>query len=250
MSPLFAALAVAPGFALGSFLTVVVERVPKRESLVRPGSACRSCGVPIRWRDNVPLVSYLWLRGRCRACAAPIGTTYLLLELATAAFVASCALMYGPSARAVVSAFFGVVLIAISVIDIAHRIVPNRIVLPATVVMLVAQTIRDPSPRWLLAALAASGFLFAAALAYPRGMGMGDVKLALFLGAGLGPAVAVALMAGMTAAVVPSIVLFARFGTRARKMAIPFAPFLTLGALFALFFGDAIIHWYVHLTLH
>jgi leader peptidase (prepilin peptidase)/N-methyltransferase len=172
---------------------------------------------------------------------------YPLVELATAGFVVTCALVYGLSARAAVAAFFGVVLIAISIIDIEHRIVPNRIVLPATVVMLAAQTIREPSPRWLLSALVASGFLFAAALAYPRGMGMGDVKLALFLGAGLGPPVAVALMVGMVAAVVPSIALFVRFGTRARKIAIPFAPFLTLGALFALFFGDAIMQWYLHL---
>ena len=247
MNPLAAALALTPGFALGSFLTVVVARVPRRESIVRPSSACRACGIPIRWRDNVPLLSYVWLRGRCRACRAPIGSMYPLVELATAGFVVTCALVYGLSARAAVAAFFGVVLIAISIIDIEHRIVPNRIVLPATVVMLAAQTIREPSPRWLLSALVASGFLFAAALAYPRGMGMGDVKLALFLGAGLGPPVAVALMVGMVAAVVPSIALFVRFGTRARKIAIPFAPFLTLGALFALFFGDAIMHWYLHL---
>jgi leader peptidase (prepilin peptidase)/N-methyltransferase len=250
MNPLAAALALPTGLALGSFLTVVVARVPKRESIVRPGSACRACGAAIRWRDNIPLVSYLWLRGRCRACTTPIGSMYPLLELATAGFIVACVLVYGPSARAAVSAFFGVVLIAISVIDIEHRIVPNRIVLPATAVMLAAQTAREPSPRWLLSALAASGFLFAAALAYPRGMGMGDVKLALFLGAGLGQSVAVALMVGMFAAVVPSIALFARFGASARKIAIPFAPFLTLGALFALFFGDGIMHWYLHLTMH
>jgi leader peptidase (prepilin peptidase) / N-methyltransferase len=250
VNSLLTALAVGPGLALGSFLTVVVARVPKRQSLVRPGSACRSCGVPIQWRDNVPVVSYLWLRGRCRGCATPIGHIYPLLEMATAAFVVACVFVYGPSVRAGASAFFGVVLIAISGIDIQHRIVPNRIVLPATAIMLAAQTIRDPSPRWAAAALAASGFLFAAALAYPRGMGMGGVKLALLLGAGLGPSVAVALLLGMGAALIPSIGLLVRFGAKARKMAIPFAPFLTLGAIFALFFGEAIIRWYLHLTLH
>jgi leader peptidase (prepilin peptidase)/N-methyltransferase len=247
VNPLAAVVAFPPALALGSFLTVVVARVPKRESIIRPASACRACGTPIRRRDNIPLLSYLWLRGRCRACATPIGSTYPLLELATAAFVVACALVYGISARAAISAFFGVVLIAISAIDIEHRIVPNRIVLPATVVLLVAQTLRDPSPRWFLSAVAASAFLFAAALAYPRGMGMGDVKLALFLGAGLGPSVAFGLMAGMIAAVLPSIVLFVRFGAKARKIAIPFAPFLTLGALIALFFGNAVMHWYLHL---
>jgi leader peptidase (prepilin peptidase) / N-methyltransferase len=245
MNTALAALAAAPGLALGSFVTVLVARVPVRQSIVRPGSACRACGTPISWRDNVPVLSYLLLRGRCRACAASIGLGYPALECLTALFVVLCAAVYGATLRAVVAAFFGVVLIAISAIDIRHRIVPNRIVLPATVVLLAAQTVRDPSPRWAVAALAASAFLFVAALAYPGGMGMGDVKLALLLGAALGRSVAVALMLGMIFALLPSIVLLVRHGAAARKMGIPLAPFLSLGAVVALFAGDSMLRAYL-----
>jgi leader peptidase (prepilin peptidase)/N-methyltransferase len=156
---------------------------------------------------------------------------------------------FGLTAEAVISAFFCSVLVAVSAIDLEHRIIPNRIVLPATVVVLAANTLRDPSPKWALAALGASGFLFTAALIYPAGMGMGDVKLALLMGAALGSTVAVALMAGMLAAMVPSIVLFARYGSKARKMGIPFGPFLAIGSVVALFWGHAILDAYLS-TLH
>src|SRR5436853_490964 len=145
------------------------------------------------------------------------------------------------------AAIFCCWLVAVSAIDAQHRIIPNRIVLPATAVVLVANTLRTLSPQWAIAALAASGFLFVAALAYPAGMGMGDVKLALLMGAALGRSVPVALLLGMFAALVPSVVLLARHGARARKMAIPFAPFLALGSVVALFAGDALIHAYLML---
>lgn len=134
-------------------------------------------------------------------------------------------------------------------IDLEHRIIPNRIVLPATALVLVANMARDLSPEWALAALAGSGFLFAAALVYPAGMGMGDVKLALFMGAALGRTVSVALMVGMLAAMIPGIYLLARHGSKARKMGIPFGPFLALGSVVALFWGDDILHAYLS-TLH
>jgi leader peptidase (prepilin peptidase)/N-methyltransferase len=137
------------------------------------------------------------------------------------------------------------VLVALSAIDLEHRIVPNQIVLPAAALMLVARTLTEPSVQWLAAGLGASLFLFLAALAYPRGMGMGDVKLALLLGFGVGRSVPVALMAGMFAALVPSIVLFARHGSAARKMGIPFAPFLAFGGILALFAGDRILDAYL-----
>jgi leader peptidase (prepilin peptidase)/N-methyltransferase len=137
------------------------------------------------------------------------------------------------------------VLVAVSAIDLEHRIIPNRIVLPATVVVLVANTARDLSPEWALAALAASGFLFTAALVYPAGMGMGDVKLALLMGATLGRTVPVALMVGMLAALVPSLVLFARHGSKARKMGIPFGPFLAIGSVVALFWGHDLLDAYL-----
>jgi leader peptidase (prepilin peptidase)/N-methyltransferase len=137
------------------------------------------------------------------------------------------------------------VLVTVSATDLSHRIVPNVVVLPATLVVLAAQTALEPSAEWALGAFGAGLFLFLAALAYPKGMGMGDVKLALLLGAMLGREVPVALMVGMVAALVPAVVLLARHGSKARKMGIPFAPFLALGALVALFWGDRLLDWYL-----
>jgi leader peptidase (prepilin peptidase)/N-methyltransferase len=244
-----AAVVFAPGLALGSFLNVVAARVPLRRSIVRPPSACMACQQEIRWYDNVPLVSWLVLRGRCRDCDVRIPFVYPAVELLTALLIAGCVFAFGLTFEAAIAAFFCAVLVAVSAIDLEHRIIPNRIVLPATVVVLAANTLREPSPKWALAALGASGFLFTAALIYPAGMGMGDVKLALLMGAALGSTVAVALMAGMLAAMVPSIVLFARFGSKARKMGIPFGPFLAVGSVVALFWGHAILDAYLS-TLH
>ena len=240
-----AAFALAPGLALGSFLNVIAARVPQRRSIVSPASACMSCSAPIAWYDNVPVVSYVLLRGRCRSCRAPIGLLYPAVELSAALLVAGCVLAFGVTLHALVGALFCCVLVAISAIDLRHRIVPNRIVLPATAVTLPVQTLLHPSPEWALAALGASLFLFLAVLAYPAGMGMGDVKLALFMGAVLGKAVAVALMLGMIAALLPGIYLLVRHGSKARKMAIPFAPFLAFGAVVALFWGDALLDAYL-----
>jgi leader peptidase (prepilin peptidase) / N-methyltransferase len=239
-----AVVVFAPGLALGSFLNVVAARVPLRRSIVRPPSACMSCAQEIAWYDNVPLLSYFVLRGRCRHCEARIPFLYPAVELVTALLLAGCVLAFGLTAKAAVAAFFCAVLVAVSVIDLEHRIIPNRIVLPATVVALVANSARDLSPEWALAALAGSGFLFAAAIAYPAGMGMGDVKLALLMGAALGRTVSVALMVGMVAALVPSVVLLARHGAKARKMGIPFGPFLAIGSVVALFWGHEILHAY------
>jgi len=238
-------LAFWPALALGSFVNVVAARVPLRRSVVHPRSACMSCGTELAWYDNVPVFSYLALRGRCRSCGVRISPLYPAVELATAALVAACFVAFGLSGEAVVAAFFCAVLVAVTATDLKHRIVPNRIVLPAAALVLVAQTALEPSPEWALGALGASGFLFAAALAYPAGMGMGDVKLALLLGAMLGRLVAVGLMIGMFAALVPSIVLLARHGSAARKMGIPFAPFLALGAVVALFAGHGLLDTYL-----
>jgi leader peptidase (prepilin peptidase) / N-methyltransferase len=234
-----------PALALGSFLNVVAARVPLRRSVVRPASACMSCGHELAWHDNVPVVSWLLLRGRCRSCGERISPLYPAVELATAGLVAACFVAFGLSGEAFVASFFCVVLVVLSAIDLTHRIVPNRIVLPAALVVLVAQTALEPSPEWALGALAAAGFLFAAALAYPAGMGMGDVKLALLLGAMLGRTVSVGLMVGMVAALVPSVLLLARHGSAARKMGIPFAPFLAFGALVALFAGQQLLDAYL-----
>ena len=175
-----------PALALGSFMNVVAARVPLRRSVVRPRSACMSCGSELAWYDNVPVGSWLLLRGRCRSCGARISPLYPAVELATAALVAACFVKFGLSGEAFLAAFFCVVLVVLSAIDLTHRIVPNRIVLPAALIVLLAQTALNPSPEWALGALGAAGFLFVAALAYPAGMGMADVKLALLLGAMLG----------------------------------------------------------------
>jgi leader peptidase (prepilin peptidase)/N-methyltransferase len=219
--------------------------VPRRRSIVTPGSACMSCAAPIAWYDNLPLISYVLLRGRCRSCRKPIGFLYPAVELTAALLLAGCVLAFGLTADAALAAFFCCVLVAISAVDLEHRIVPNVIVLPATALALPAHTLLHPSPEWALAALGASLFLFLAVLAYPAGMGMGDVKLALFMGAVLGKAVAVALMLGMIAALIPGLYLLARHGSKARKMAIPFAPFLALGSVIALFWGDALLDAYL-----
>jgi len=236
-----------PALALGSFMNVVAARVPLRRSVVRPRSACMSCGSELAWYDNVPVGSWLLLRGRCRSCGERISPLYPAVELATAGLVAACFVKFGLSGEAFLAAFFCVVLVVLSAIDLTHRIVPNRIVLPAALIVLLAQTALNPSPEWMLGALGAAGFLFVAALAYPAGMGMGDVKLALLLGAMLGRLVGVGLMLGMLAALVPSFVLLTRHGSAARKMGIPFAPFLALGALIALFAGQTLLDTYLRL---
>jgi len=240
-----ALVAFVPGLALGSFLNVVAARVPARRSIVRPASACMSCATPIAPLDNVPLFSYLRLRGRCRACGARIPLRYPAVELTTALLFFGCALRFGLSVDALVAAFVCAVLVAISATDLEHRIVPNRIVVPAAAVVLLAQTALHPSPQWAIGSVGAAGFLLLAALAYPAGMGMGDVKLALLMGAALGRVVPVALMVGMLSALVPSAVLFVRHGAGARKMGIPLAPFLALGTIVGLFAGHAILGAYL-----
>jgi leader peptidase (prepilin peptidase)/N-methyltransferase len=244
-----AALVFAPGLALGSFLNVVAARVPLRRSIVRPPSACLSCGHEIRWYDNVPLVSWLALRGRCRDCSVRIPWVYPAIELLTAVLVAGCVLAFGLTPKAAVAAFFCAILVAVSAIDAAHRIIPNRIVVPAAAIVLVANSALTLSPEWAIAAAGASGFLLASALVYPAGMGMGDVKLALLMGAALGKTVPVALMLGMLAALVPSIAILAKHGKAGRKMGIPLGPFLALGSVVALFWGHGLLHAYFS-TLH
>ncbi len=207
-----------------------------------------SCGAPIAPRDNIPVVSYLLLRGRCRHCRTRIPVRYVAVEVVTALLVATCGLRFGASAYALLAAAFCVVLVVLSVIDLEHRIVPNRIVVPAAAAVLAAQLVRAPSIEWPLAALGAALFLFVAALAYPAGMGMGDVKLALLLGAMLGREVAAALLISLVAASVPAAALLARQGAAARKAAIPFAPFLALGATVAVFAGEPLLDWYLGLT--
>ncbi len=245
MEPVLAAVGVVPGLAIGSFLNVVAARVPEHRSVVHPRSSCGSCGKVIAWYDNVPLVSYAVLRGKCRSCGTKIGIIYPAVELTAAALIAASLLRFGATLHALVAAFFCAALVTVSATDVLRRVIPNRIVLPAAVVVLAGMTAVDPSPQWAIGAAGGAAFLLIAALAYPRGMGMGDVKLALLIGAGLGKLTPVGLMVGMLSALVPSVVLLVKHGSAARKMKIPFGPFLALGAVVGLFVGPEIWHWYL-----
>jgi leader peptidase (prepilin peptidase)/N-methyltransferase len=242
-----AALSLFPGVAAGSFLNVVAARVPLRRSIVWPGSACMACNTQLAWYDNIPLVSFANLRGRCRHCSDPIPWRYPLVEATTALLVAACILKFGITWDTAVAVLFCCTLVTISATDVERFIIPNRIVLPATAVVLAAQTVIHPSVEWIAAAAGASLFLLLAALAYPAGMGMGDVKLTLLLGAALGRTVPVGLMVGMVSALVPSTVLLARHGAAARKMRIPFGPFLAFGGIVALFAGKSLLNAYLGL---
>src|SRR5689334_13283713 len=205
-------LVFVPGLAVGSFLGVVAARLPLRRSVVRPGSACMSCDTPIRWYDTVPVFSYAFLRGRCRRCGVRIPPRDLAIELATALLLVGCVLAFGFTLKTAAAAIACGTFVVVTATDIERRIVPNRVVLPAAVAVLALMTAFHPSPVWALGALGAAGFLFLAAFAYPGGMGMGDVKLALLIGALLGVTTPVGLMLGMFLALVPSIFLFARHG--------------------------------------
>lgn len=238
-------LVFVPGLAIGSFLGVVAARVPLRRSVVRPGSACMSCEAPIPWYDNIPVLSYALLRGRCRRCGVRIPPRDLAIEVATALLLAGCVLEFGLTARAAAAGIACAALVVVTATDLERRIVPNRVVLPAAVAVLALNTVWHPSPVWAIGAVGAAGFLFLAALAYPGGMGMGDVKLALLIGALLGRTTPVGIMVGLLLALVPSVVLLARHGAGARKLGIPFAPFLAGGTVIALFAGGSILHAYL-----
>jgi leader peptidase (prepilin peptidase)/N-methyltransferase len=245
MEPVLAMIALVPGLAVGSFLGVAAARVPLRRSVVRPGSACMSCATPVRWYDNVPLISYALLRGRCRRCGTRIPPRDPAIELATALLLAGCVLTFGLTVRAAAAAVGCAALVVVTATDLERRIVPDRVVLPAAIAVLALRTVADPSPEWALGALATAGVLFLVVLAYPGGMGMGDVKLALLIGAMLGRFAYVAVMLALLLAFVPSVVLLARHGARARKFAIPFAPFLAAGAVIALFVGQRLFSAYL-----
>jgi leader peptidase (prepilin peptidase)/N-methyltransferase len=162
-----------------------------------------------------------------------------------AVLAVACLVDFGFSVEALVDILACAVLVAVTVTDLEQRIVPNRIIVPALVVALVVQTIRDPSVEWIVASLGAGAFFLVAALVYPAGLGMGDVKLAAFLGAWLGAPVVVALFLGSIFAVIPAFVILARHGRAARKMSIPYGPFLAAGGVVALFAGDGILDWWV-----
>jgi leader peptidase (prepilin peptidase) / N-methyltransferase len=243
-----ALLATALGLIVGSFLNVVIYRLPRRESLSWPGSHCPQCGHPIRWYDNVPVVSWLLLRRRCRDCGEPIPWRYPLVELLTGVAFLAAFLVYGPEWRTVQVAVFLAALIAVSFIDLDHRIIPDRIVLPGAAVGLLTSILLDPSDWWVycVAALGAAGFLLVIGLIWPGGMGFGDVKLALMMGAFLGGGVIVALFLGFLAGGLSGVLLLAT-GKKKRRDKIPFGPFLSLGGAVTALWGSSILDWYLSL---
>ena len=248
-----AIVALPFGLALGSFMTVVVDRVPKGESIVAPRSRCPSCGAEIEARDNVPVLSWLLLHGRCRACGEPISPVYPLIELATAAGVVGAAARFDRVWVGILMGALMAMMPAISVIDIRHRIIPNRLMYPSLVafpVLIVAAWVThggtDPV-RALLGGLLFGGGLLLVALV-SRGMGMGDVKLAAviglvmgavglrYVGVAAGSAVVLGGVGGMVALLLG----------RGRKAAIPFGPYLAAGAVVSAFLGEPLSSWYLH----
>jgi len=244
LSLVFAALS---GAMIGSFLTVVAHRLPRGESIVGPRSMCPTCGVQIAAHDNLPVVSWVALRGRSRCCDEPISARYPLTEATLAAlFVAVVLRFRGDAGMIALGLVLVSTLVAVTLTDLERRIIPNRILAVAAVLAVVIAAVADPGslPERLAAAAGAGGLLFLAALAYPGGMGLGDVKLAatmgLFLGVWVIPALLVALLSGSLV----GIVLIARDGAAARKRAIPFGPFLALGGVVGLLAGSALIDLY------
>jgi leader peptidase (prepilin peptidase) / N-methyltransferase len=264
-------VAFTVGACIGSFLNVCIHRMPADESVVRPGSRCPGCGAPIAWYDNVPILSWIWLRARCRRCQAPIATRYPLVELATAGLAVLAVLVFGPTVQAGIAFAFAAALLLVSVIDLDHRFIPDEVSLPGILVGLAVSFLPGP-PTPLESALGAflgGGVLWAVAWIYERttgieGMGLGDVKLLAMIGAFLGwRAIPVVLViASITGSAVGLAVMLApsgrelrrrvvrRLGRRAllpfvrraaRRTEIPFGPFLAFGALLALFLPGIVI---------
>ena len=243
------------GLCIGSFLNVCIYRIPAQKSIVSPGSACPGCGTAIRFYDNIPLVSYLSLGGKCRQCQSPISFRYPLIEMLTGAFSVGLFLKFGLSIQTIVYFVFICVLIVITFIDIDHRIIPDRITLPGIFVFFSA-AFAIPSLSWidsLLGIVIGGGSLFLVAvvyhlLAHKEGMGGGDIKLLAMIGALVGwkgvfftifVSSAVGTLAGLLIMIVTRQNL---------KLAVPFGPFLSIGAATYIFFGPQLLTWYFQLT--
>ena len=242
------AFAALGGLIIGSFLNVVIYRLPRDESLTHPRSRCPSCATQLRAVDNIPVVSWLALRGRCHHCGAPISARYPLVELSTAVLYAAVVATQDDAVRIVLGLLLVTALVPITLIDIDLRIIPNRITGPAAVAALVAVAAldRDFLVEAIVAGIAGGGFFLIAALLYPRGMGMGDVKLAGVLGLYLGRAVAPGILIALIAGVLVGAGIIARKGAvEGRKTAVPFGPFLALGGMVAFFVGNELVDAYL-----
>ena len=237
------------GLLIGSFLTVVAHRVPRGESVVTGRSRCPGCGAQIAPYDNVPVFSFLLLRGRARCCGMRISARYPLTEIATGLlFAATVIVLWDDPGEIAIGLVFVAILVAVTLTDLDERIIPNKILVAGAVIGSVLVVATDPSsiPERAIAAAAAGGALFVAALAYPHGMGLGDVKLAAVMGLFLGRNVAAALIIALLAGSAVGLAIIAREGGAARKRAIPFGPFLALGGVVALLAGDPMVEWYLN----
>jgi leader peptidase (prepilin peptidase) / N-methyltransferase len=242
------------GLAVGSFLNVVIWRVPRKLSVVRPPSHCPSCEVPIRPSDNVPLLSWARLRGKCRHCQAPIPVRYPFVEAGCGALFAAAAVRFGPSWALPAYLVLSAALLAISVIDLEHYIVPDRITAPLTIVsipLLGLASLGEGDGGAFLRALAGGVaffvFFFLLNLAYSKGMGMGDVKLSFSLGLylgwlGWGEVFLGGFLSFLLGAVIGLGLMAVRL--RGRKDAVPFGPFLAAGTIITVLWGEPVIRWY------
>lgn len=232
------------GLIIGSFLEVVIYRVPRKISIIRPGSYCPNCKGKIAFYDNIPIISYIILRSRCRNCNAKISYKTLIIEILTGFLFALNYFFFGLSIHAIIGIIFSCVLITVSFIDLEHRIIPNVIVLPFTIIGLAFSIYLNPHKWWMPLAFSAGAFAFMLIinLIYPKGMGMGDVKLSLMIGAFLVKSVIAALFLGFLAGALFGIAVIIK--KRKMRQTIPFGPFISFGSIIALFWGDNILKWY------
>jgi leader peptidase (prepilin peptidase) / N-methyltransferase len=237
------------GLVLGSFVTAVAHRVPRGMPIAAARSECPACGTRIAARDNVPIVSWLALGGRARCCGARVSPRYPLTELSLGLlFALTVVVHWGDSAAEVaIDLVFLTMLAAITLTDLEQRIIPNKVLLAGAIICLAIAIPTDPGglPERAIAAAAAGGVFFLVVLAYPKGMGLGDVKLAATMGLFLGRAVAPAILVGLLAGSLVGLALIARHGSRARKMAVPFGPFLALGGVVGMLAGDQLVDLYL-----
>lgn len=249
-SPALLALIFVLGTILGSFLNVVIYRLPRRQSLVRPGSHCPRCGAPVRPADNIPLLSFVLLRGRCRACRTPIGWRYPLVEATAGVLLVLIWSTYAPAGAwlALVSgAVLALSLLAVFFIDLDHQIVPNAITYPGLAAGLALSALQGRIVPAVVAAAGAGAFFLLIALVSRGGMGGGDIKLAAMMGAFLGwPGIAVGLLVGFLVGAAAGLVLMAA-RKRSRKDPIPFGPALAVGGVVALLAGDVLLRWWLSL---
>ena len=242
-------IAFAGGMVFGSFAGVLADRIPRGESWVGGRSRCDSCGAEIAAYDNVPVFSWLVLRGRCRHCGERISARYPLSELAMAVLFAATVAVLGTDdlPQLALGLIFCGTLVTVTLADLERRVIPNSVLLFAAAAAAAILLASDPAalPERLLAGLGAGGFLLIAALAYPGGMGMGDVKLAAVMGLYLGAAVVPAMLVALVAGAVVGLAIMARHGAGERKRAIPFGPFLALGGVVGLLAGDELLNAYL-----